>query len=164
MCMALACSGAFAQQGEKAAGLNLSYGSKIKNLSIGVKGQYGITNDIRLEGAFDYFLEKNGMKMWDINANVHYLFPVTEQIKVYPLAGLSYSSWNTSTEVFSNNDDNYENSGSASSASTGKIGINLGVGGQYELNEKVTLNAELKYQLISDFSQVVFGVGVAYKF
>lgn len=42
---------AFAQQGEKAIGLNLSYGTEIENLGIVVKGQYGITDAIRAEAS-----------------------------------------------------------------------------------------------------------------
>lgn len=38
--------GAFAQKGEKAIGLNLSYGTEIKNIGIGAKGQYNFTNAI----------------------------------------------------------------------------------------------------------------------
>lgn len=146
MCVALVSVCAFAQKGEKAVGVNLSYGTEISNIGIGVKGQYNFTDAIRGEVSFDYFLEKDYLKMWDINVNAHYLFNVAEKIKVYPLVGLTYTNW------------------SAFSESSGKFGANLGGGAQYDINEKLSLNLDIKYQLISDFNQAVFGVGATYKF
>ncbi len=160
MCIALVSVVAFAQKGEKAVGVNLSYGTEISNLGIGVKGQYGLTDAIRLEAGFDYFLEKDGAKLWDINVNAHYLFPIAEKIKVYPLAGLTYANCSVGEVIV------YDELGreSTTSSSDGKFGVNLGAGAQYDVNEKWAVNFEAKYQLISDFNQAVFGLGVSYKF
>ena len=158
---------AFAQQGEKAAGLNLSYGTEIKNLGIGIKGQYGITDAIRAEASFDYFLKKEGLSMWDVNFNFHYLFPLSDKLKVYPLAGLSYTNWKLDiSDVWDDLDDYYDDDWDSddSSSSTGKFGINLGGGIQYNITDMVTVSFEAKYQLINDFDQMIFGFGVAYKF
>ena len=45
-------SSASAQKGIQAFGVNLGYGSEIESASIGVKYQYNITNNIRLESQF----------------------------------------------------------------------------------------------------------------
>lgn len=183
-----ACS--FAQvKGDKAVGVNLSYGTEISNLGIGVKGQYNFTDNIRGEASFDYFLEKDGLKMWDINVNAHYLFPITDKIKVYPLVGLTYANFsvgsdggdNSAWEYFKESIgwDNLSKADKAEakkefekyydddddvSASESKFGVNLGGGISYDITDKWAVNFEVKYQLISDFNQAVFGVGVAYKF
>ena len=68
---ALFSMGTLAQTGEKAVGLNVSYGTEIKNIGIGVKGQYNFTDVIRGEASFDYFLKKDGLSMWDVNLNAH---------------------------------------------------------------------------------------------
>lgn len=173
LAMALALTGmsASAQQGEKAAGVNLSYGTEHKAIGIGVKGQYGITDAIRAEASFDYFLKKEGLSMWDVNLNVHYLFSLTDKLKVYPLAGLTFTNWKFDNAFEMEIDPDYAQymdedditSGSASSSES-KFGVNLGAGLQYDLTDKLSLNFEAKYQLISDFDQMMFGVGVAYKF
>ena len=31
--------------------------------------------------------------MFDINANIHYLFPIASNISLYPLAGFTYTNW-----------------------------------------------------------------------
>lgn len=163
-------------KGDKYVGVNLSYATEISNIGLGVKGQYNFTDAIRGEAAFDYFLKKDGLKMWDINANVHYLIPVADKIKFYPLAGVSFTNWSNGFSIEdeeshpntrgwnydennSEEDEDYE-----ASSSLHKFGVNLGAGVSYELTEKLVLNFEIKYQLISDYNQAVFGVGVAYKF
>lgn len=150
MFIAFASISAYAQKGEKAAGINFSYGTEHKAIGIGVKGQYGITNAIRTEVAFDYFLEKDNLSMWDINLNVHYLFSITEQFKAYPLAGVAFTNWTTSIGSFS--------------SSTSRFGANIGAGVQYNLTERLAINLEGKYQIISDFDQPIFNIGLAYKF
>ncbi len=157
----------FAQKGETAVGLNLGYGTEVKNVGIGAKFQYNVTDAIRLEPSFNYFLKKDGLSMWDLNANVHYLFPISSKFKVYPLAGLTYTSWKSDGFEIDLGEwaeyiEDFEID--SESTTTGKFGVNLGVGCDYSLTEKLNLNFELKYQIISDFSQLVFGMGVAYKF
>lgn len=154
--MMLTCMSAAAQQGTKAIGATLSYGTEIENLGIGVKYQHYFTDRLRGEGSFNYFLKKNNVSAWDLNANVHYLFNVAEKINVYPLAGLGYSNWSVSDfEIYGVK---------VEGTSAGKIAVNLGGGVEYELSDKLNLNAELKYQIISNYNQLVIGVGCAYKF
>ena len=93
--------------------------------------------------------------MWDINANVHYLFNVANKVKVYPLAGLGYTNWSYK----------YEYAGApVVEGSDGRLAVNLGGGAEYELTKNLNVNAEAKYQIISNYNQLVLGVGVAYKF
>lgn len=173
LCVALIGMGsAFAQKGEQRVGLNLNYGTEISNVGLGAKYQYGITDAIRLEGSFDYFFKKDGLGMWDINVNAHYLFPVAEKFKVYPLVGLTYSHWKMDgidygSEFEGMSPEDKEEWGITDleeSSSASKFGVNLGAGVQYDVNETWAVNFEVKYQLISDYNQAVFGLGVAYKF
>ena len=175
--VALVSISASAQKGETSAGINLSYGTEHLALGIGVKGQYGITDAIRAEASFDYFLKKDGLSMWDINLNAHYLFSVSNKFKVYPLVGVAFTNWSSDFEgldysdyedysmkysrVDSDDDDEgYEDDSSSSS----KFGINIGAGLQYCLTDKLSVNLEGKYQIISDFDQPIFSIGLAYKF
>ena len=148
---------ASAQAGDKALGAQLVFGSETNSIGFGVKGQYYFTDKlIRGEASFDYFLKNQGISMWDINANVHYLFDVADKFKVYPLAGLGYTNWSYK----------YEYPGlPVVEGSDGRLAINLGGGAEYELTKDLSVNAELKYQIVSNnYSQLVLGVGVAYKF
>ena len=155
VCAAVMSLSASAQAGDKALGAQLVFGSETNSLGFGVKGQYYFTDHIRGEGSFDYFLKNKGISMWDINANVHYLFDVADKFKVYPLAGLGYTNWSYKYEI---------PSVAVSEGSDGRIAVNLGGGAEYELTKDLSVNAELKYQIISNYNQLLLGVGVAYKF
>ena len=155
VCAAVMSLSASAQAGDKALGAQLVFGSETNNIGLGVKGQYYFTDQLRGEASVDYFFKNKGVSMWDINANVHYLFDVANKVKVYPLAGLGYTNWSYK----------YEFPGlPVVEGSDGRFAVNLGGGAEYELTKDLSVNAELKYQIISNYNQLVLGVGVACKF
>lgn len=155
VCAAVMSLSASAQAGDKALGAQLVFGSETNNIGLGVKGQYYFTDQLRGEASVDYFFKNKGVSMWDINANVHYLFDVADKFKVYPLAGLGYTNWSYKLE--------YDNV-TLAKGTDGRLAVNLGGGAEYELTKDLSVNAELKYQIISHYNQLVLGVGVAYKF
>ena len=148
--IALGLGTSFAQQGQKSIGVNLGYGSEIESFGLGAKFQYGITDPIRLEAAFNYFFENNYVNMWDLNMNFHYLFPLGSGFKVYPLVGLTYTNWHAEIGDWDETE--------------GRVGANLGAGLQYDIASNLALNFDLKYQFVKDFDQVAFAFGIAYKF
>ena len=155
VCAAVMSLSASAQAGDKAIGAQVVFGSETNNIGLGVKGQYYFTDHIRGEASFDYFFKRKGLSMWDVNANVHYLFDVADKFKVYPLAGLGYTNWSYKLE--------YDNV-TLAKGTDGRLAVNLGGGAEYELTKDLSVNAELKYQIINNYNQLVLGVGVAYKF
>lgn len=163
VCAAVMSLSASAQAGDKALGAQLVFGSETNNIGLGVKGQYYFTDQLRGEASVDYFFKNKGVSMWDINANVHYLFDVANKVKVYPLAGLGYTNWSYTNDVIVI-EENGNKRTTEFKGSNGRLAINLGGGAEYELTKDLSVNAELKYQIISNYSQLVLGVGVAYKF
>lgn len=155
VCAAVMSLSASAQAGNKALGAQFVFGSETNNIGLGVKGQYYFTDQLRGEASVDYFFKNKGVSMWDINANVHYLFDVANKVKVYPLAGLGYTNWSYKLE--------YDNV-TLAKGTDGRLAVNLGGGAEYELTKDLSVNAELKYQIINNYNQLVLGVGVAYKF
>ena len=73
-----------------AIGVNVTYGTEVGSVGFGVKGQYRFIDQFRGEAAFEYFLKKDNVSAWNINVNLHYLIPVANNLKVYPLAGVTY--------------------------------------------------------------------------
>ena len=145
---------AFAQQGIQAAGVHLTYGTEIESFGIGVKYQYNISNNIRLEPSMNYYFENNHeIDQFDLNANVHYLFPMASNVRVYPLAGLTFARW-----------DFGDRAGGSFTGGITRLGVNLGGGAEMDITDKLMLNFELKYQFVSDLDQAIFNVGIAYMF
>jgi len=160
MLVALLSMGASAQDKKYGLGLNLLYGTKIKTMGIGVKGQLYATDVVRVEANAAYFLKNNefswndekqdweGMKMWDVNVVGHYLVNVSQQKAwIYPLAGIGLSNWVSG--IFS--------------AKT-RFTINVGAGFQYDVADDFAINAEAKYQINDGYNQAILGIGAVYKF
>jgi len=163
-----------------AIGVNVSLATgDIGTIGFGAKAQYRFIDQFRGEASFNYFLKKDYVSSWDVNLNFHYLIPVANSIKVYPLAGVTYKrvitdiegamedalgDWYDLYRAYGSGSSSSSSSSSDSSNSTGKFGANLGAGVDFDLSDSWKLNFETKYQLISDYGQVVFTVGAAYKF
>jgi len=177
--MLMAFSSAFAQKGEKAVSVNLGYGSGSfhKAFKIGAEFKYNVTDAIRLAPGFDYFLKSEGVGLWSANVNGHYLFDIKSVagLKVYPLIGLTLlgSTGAGSGDIDMGNEDwsdipGYEDyvddMKDTSDGNATKFGANIGAGIQYPVLSNLDLGFEIKYQFVSDFDQIVFGVNAAYKF
>lgn len=189
VCVALVGLCASAQEkGDMAVGLNigaapcLEKNADLTNFGIGAKFQYNVTNPIRVEADVDYWFKSKGCDVFDISANVHYIFKVTDKINVYPLVGIGYgrlgaggtSDFDKMEELFS--EENFGNWGTsefdkeldealdASTAHMNRFLFNVGVGAEYALTSKLSVGLEVKYQYMKDFNRLPITLGVAYKF
>ena len=137
----------------------------MKVLDLGIKYQYNITNPLRIEPSFNYFFENDNVSMLDLNVNFHYLCPVAQSVKLYPLFGLTMSNWmltcmiwmltgmeTTSMLMMGGNHNEF------------RIGVNLGAGAEFALGRNWAMNVEFRYQLVDDFDQGVINFGAAYRF
>ena len=149
-CAMLLSAAMFAQQGEKSVGANLKYRlDDPNNIGVGAKFQYGFTDKIRGEASFNYFLKKDYTSFYDVNINAHYLIPVGS-LTVYPLAGVTLQGWNVEVGGYSADDSD--------------VGVNVGAGIEYPLNDKLKVNAEFTYKYVKDADSPFIGLGIAYKF
>ena len=137
-------------QGETAAGVNLIYGSEIESLGLGARFQYGILDQLRAEVGFNGFFEHKHTSWWDVNVNAHYLLGLwNEQLYFYPLVGLNYTM--TKVKIDHSDEENH-------------IGMNVGAGVEYELNEHFGVNLEYRHTIVRKVDQGVIGLGINYKF
>ncbi|SDI08527.1 outer membrane protein [Winogradskyella thalassocola] len=149
--------GAFAQTETKIGAL-IGYGTEIENIGIGANAEFPIMEKLTISPSFIYYLPKDesGIKInwFEVNANANYYFLDEENIDVYGIAGLNYSSIKVK----------YENSfglGGDFSSSDGRIGLNLGAGANFNIGSSITPFAELKYVII-DGGQLVVAAGVKF--
>lgn len=125
-----------------------------------IEGVYKITVPIHVAGSFSFFypnIEKIASSkssvysmMFDINA--HYVFNSLDKFEFYGIAGGDFLlTWRkqeisaTGAESFTENDNAF--------------GLNLGAGTVFNMSEKVSLFAEVKYTL-SKYSQFMVNAGV----
>ena len=157
--MMLMSIGAFAQEGKMAVGANLgyaAYGNSYNPFGIGAKFQYEFVENIRGEVAYNYWFPKDKAGVMDFDLNFQYLFPVAEDIKIYPLAGVNLAMLH----------------GDAYDKKESIFGFNAGAGAEYYLSEQLKLNLDIKYQYNKKtkdgweykFDGPVFQLGIAYVF
>lgn len=201
LCIALVSVCSYAQQGTTAAGIYGAFGTENSNFGLGAKVQYGITDALRAEAQFEYFFKKDYMTNMNVGVNLHYLIPISDKFRVYPLAGISYVYWKVDADdilgemgMGASFEETMKNQGVSQSdldllkqydpaqyealkaeyesayneaddsSSESKIGFNVGAGFEYDLSDKLSIFAEGRYQIVSDFNQAVIGVGLTYKF
>ncbi|MCK0130419.1 porin family protein [Flavobacteriaceae bacterium F08102] len=120
------------------------------------KAEFNLMDNIDVSPSFSYFSgsrvagDKN--KSFELDVNGHYKIEVMEELVLYPLGGLNYSSY----EKYFNGGvatlGNYKDDGNA-------LGLNIGGGGQWVFSDSLRAFAEIKY-VISSFGHAVFGGGV----
>lgn len=134
----------------------LAYGTEIKNVGIGVNAEFPIIENLTISPGFIYYLPKKeyGIKVnwFEVNANANYYFISQDNMSVYGLGGLNYSSVKVSVDATWMG--NY-------SASDGRFGLNLGGGINFKIGGSLIPFAELKYVII-DGGQLVAGAGVKF--
>ena len=92
------------------------------------------------------------MNWFEVNANANYYLLNQDNIGVYALGGLNYSSVKVS----------FDNAWlGSSSASDGRFGLNLGGGINFKLGGNIIPFAEIKYVII-DGGQLVAGAGAKF--
>lgn len=200
LCIAFVSVCSFAQSGDTKVGVYGAMGTENSNIGIGAKFQYNFTDAIRAEASFDYFLKKDNVTNMNGGLNLHYLIPISENFRVYPIVGISYIYWKFDYEgalgdgfgasfeetmlnqgmsqsdldmLKENAPDEYNRlkaeyesayGSLEDSSSESKIGFNVGAGLEYDLSKNISIFAEGRYQIVSDFDQTVIAAGLSFKF
>lgn len=159
----------FAQDNKWAAGISVGYGSDISKPSIGAKVLYNVNEKLTIAPSFNYYFKdsedyyeegitvESSLKFWDINCDLHWNVVSNESFKFYPFAGITYLNAKAEAKAPAGGYD------ISVSASDGKFGANIGIGGELSLGSHLAAGLEVKYQMI-DGSQVVPSLSLMYKF
>ena len=151
---------AFAQKETKEIGLGLVYGTHIQSVGFNLRGQYFITDNVRLEGSFNNFFKHNDVSMWDLNANGAYVFKITDKFRVYPMLGFTFTCWSRydEKEISPNHTRDEINN-------TVRFGANYGGGVEYALSKNLSAFGEIREQVLpSNHTQGAFTLGLKARF
>jgi opacity protein-like surface antigen len=97
-----------------------------------------------------------------INANVHYNFEMEGMVKPYVGAGLGINFLSTTYSTSYFNPFTGITQTESLTGSDTRLGINLLVGANYKLNDKMTLLLEPRYVIASDFDNLQIKAGVTW--
>jgi outer membrane protein X len=129
-----------------------------------------------LEVGANYWLKSKEVSMFDLAVNAHYLIPVTEKIKIYPLVGVGYFHASGASGDDKEKEKELENYINSVYSGYQVRAIEFveneeeedeevyGVGAEYALAPNLSVGAEVKYQYVKDFSRLPISIGITYKF
>lgn len=141
---------------QKYIGGGLAFGTQIESVGIGINGEYFVTDQISIAPSLIYFFPRTlfgdlKFKQTDLNINANYHFDTDSELDFYALGGINFAI--VSVPFF-----NPFTAERTSNTAT-EVGLNLGAGFNYKLNDKLMPFAELKYN-ISNFDQLILMGGV----
>ena len=132
------------------AGVGMAFGSDIEQVGIQGDIHYRMLNRpaIQFGGGLIYYFPKDNHNFLELNANAGYIFYEEFMFKTYAYTGLNYARSKVSI--------------AGHSVSDSAIGLNLGVGAEYDFG-RILAFGDLKY-VISEFDQPVFSIGLRLPF
>lgn len=164
-------------------GAGLNYATDIENVGISLQGLYKIDPQWEVSPKFTYYFKKDYTTYSTLDLDGHYVFSDNGSNAFYALAGLnitffkykydgpSYSGNDFSPEydAYDEYDDIWGDMGDLYDDllnldyKDNELGVNVGVGGRFNLTDALDLNAEAKYT--STYSGYLsIGAGLLYKF
>lgn len=114
------------------------------DFGLGIGITTALNEKIDFAPSFNYYFT-DGSNPFTIDADFHYNFDLADSFTLYPMAGAVLFHVTDFT----------------------KIGLNLGAGARYQVNEKIGVFAEAKYQFLFDANgadDTFFSLGVNYSF
>lgn len=145
-------------QNDTKIGALLGYGTEIENIGIGADAEFPVMEKLTISPSFIYYLPKDefGIKLnwFEFNADANYYFLTEDNLDIYGIGGLNYSSVSIDydgTSIF----------GEDRSVNDGRFGLNIGGGANFNIGSGITPFAELKYVVI-DGGQLVIAAGVKF--
>lgn len=128
-------------------GGGLGYGTDISEVGLNIRGLYQINDNIGAQADFMFYFVGENLSYTEFNVNGNYFFG-TEQFRPYALAGLNISRLKASVPFFGSITDT-------------EIGLNVGGGGMYDINDMISVFGEAKY-IVSNADQLVITAGVLF--
>src|SRR5690606_22696744 len=106
----------------------LGFGSEIESLALGAVGEFMIKDNMGISPQVVFFFGKDhgGAKesLWEINGNFNYYF-MQEQVDLYGILGLNFATYKVKYDIPGFGSD---------SVSDSEIGLNLGIGSNFNVS------------------------------
>lgn len=140
-------------RGEKTIGVLAGYNIRNSAPLAGVSFTYAFNSHFRIAPGINYVFRKDNHDAFIFNLDAQFPFRVSQdsKFKVYPLAGLAYTSHNTK------GDDDV-------STRTYRFGINAGFGANMNITPTLRLTLEGKYILVRNIPTGQIYLGISYCF
>jgi outer membrane protein X len=145
---------AHAEAGDMSIAPQISFATKNSLFGVGAQVQFDIDDHFRLAPDFFFFIKNKGKTAYSADVNLHYVIP-KGNFAFYPIAGVAYHRYKF---------EKIDEEGEKYDEKHDRIGGNIGIGAQYEIDEIMQLFAEERFQLMKSVSQSVTVLGVRFVF
>lgn len=125
-------------------GGGFAYGTEVEEFGLNLNGEFFLKNNLAIGPELNYFFIENDASFWTLNADGHFYFSSSTSASVYGLAGLNLTTFD---------------SGAPNADANTELGLNLGIGANFDINSVVLPFAQFKF-VINDYDQAVLSFGV----
>ena len=126
-------------------GVFLGFGTEVEELGIGVNGEFNVSQKVAISPSFIYWFPEDPLSWWEFNANVLYYFTKAGSADLYGLGGINLFNYNIEGGDGQN-----------------EVGLNLGIGANFNIGKKWEPFTELKF-VIGDADQLGLFFGAKFK-
>lgn len=152
---------------------SLNFATRSDIIALTMKSRYSVTQALHLVPSVSYYLAMDELSILASNANVIYLVPILRRGKLYPIVGGGYVRWRKQNKQRLMDSAKRNNEPSAQETKLveasryfkqyhKKITGNIGVGYQHYFGDRFYSNTELKYEVMSQYSQFIPTLGIGY--
>lgn len=134
-------------KGEKTLGISGGYASYNKSAYANVFFQYTFTPHLRIAPEIGYVIRNSDISGFEVSCDMHFPFRLARGFKVYPLAGLTFNTWNNRTE-----------------GNLNRFGGDLGLGFDLYITGSLKLCLQGKYSLMKSTSGAFASLSIGYVF
>jgi outer membrane immunogenic protein len=128
----------------------LSFASgDIDETGIGVVAEFGVAQKFSIAPQFILYFPGDDIGFFEFNLNGNYYFFNQDVFELYGLGGLNFARLS------------YDPPGAAEKQSNTELGLNLGIGTNFQIGKSFVPFAELRFT-IGDYDQLALGLGVKF--
>ena len=143
------------------AGGGLVFATEIKNIGLTFNGTYEITEQWEGALAFSHIFKKDYVSYNVLDLDGHFVFyQHDEKLNVFGLAGLGFTFWKVTIPAM---DLGWGMSTPETTTKGTEVGLNLGVGANYKITDKLNLAPEMRFTVM-DGSYFRIGATLQYMF
>lgn len=144
------------EKGQRSFGLHAGYVTANRSALAGLTFSYNFSRHFRLTPTVDYVFSHNSTDGMIVNIDYQgpYSINASHTVNIYPIAGISYTSWHTKAD------------GTNTDVSTrrNRFGLNIGGGIEYYAKPSLKLSAEGRFNWVRHADTGLFYIGISYVF
>jgi outer membrane protein X len=132
-------------------GAGLAWGSDVDDLGLGINGEFFVKNNVSINPGIILYFEDNGAfqdrDWWELNVNGNFYFAEEGSVDFYGIGGINLTTRSIKSQGERDSDT--------------ELGVNLGVGANFNIRGAVLPYTEIKY-IAGNFDQAVLFFGAKF--